>query len=94
MTVTAFRRWLEKHPRMLFQTSSDSCCPVAKYLGKGANVATEKYWPPGRSHDKKMLRLPEWARRFVAAFDSLGVPGYFDGRRALKVLLRSSYRGG
>ena len=94
MTAAAFRRWLEKHQKMVFLTNSSRSCPIARYLGEGASVVEENYRPPGRQPPKKMLRLPVWARLFVGAFDNLGIPGIFDGRRALEVLLKSSYRRG
>ena len=88
LTASHFRAWLEAHsPRLVVgQARHEDGCPLATYLGPGWRVrrATARSVEPealcrGRAPEVRVVQLPRWARRFVAAVDDLH--GYGGGQR-------------
>lgn len=85
ISLSAFRKWLESHPRMQFTTCDGTRCPVARYTGRrvpGANRLQEK-------------SAAVWLINFVRGVDRthpLAVKVKISGKEALEVLMKTAYR--
>lgn len=75
ITRKAFTAWLRKQPADRYFKPRSSCsCPLAQFLRETTNddsiqVCTDVYYLQGTLGQP----LPEWARRFISAFDAATV---------------------